>query len=263
MTEASSGPDTFARATGELDRLGFHRAVCAVIDRWAQSLPEDTGLRLARMSDLPALHAVNTRAIQELGRDGLFMPMPEDFLGEMVSKGIILLLERNGKQRGLGYSIAVPAGRDRPPFISESGPGRTGLLFGTALDPALRGQNWHSRLILLRKEIFAEAGFASAQSTVSPYNTVSMANLINAGFHVSGLKVLLDGHPRFLLRNEFPQPKDPSGPLRSLALPETGDLSEHKALLADGFIAIGIKKGRPSVLLYAEGPKRRAGSQDP
>jgi len=262
MTATSTRPDISASAESEPGRTRFQNAARTVLDRWTQAdRPGDVLLRLARDADLSALRSLNARAIAELGRNGLFMPMSPVFLAEMVRDGIILVLERDGEP--LGYSIAVPAGRDRHPFIPGADTDRIGLLFGTACDPALRGQGWHSRLIVIRQRIFAAAGFVSAQSTVSPFNRVSLANLMKSGFHVVGLKTLLDGYPRFLLRHDLRWPAEPSGEPRGIVLPEAGDLSEHEDLLADGFIATGIRKGAPCVLLYTEGRGQRSGRPDP
>ncbi len=259
MTVAPSGKAT--STGGDQDRTEFRNTVRVVLDRWSRGNQGQVQLRLAVRSDLSVLCALNAKSILDLGRDGLFMPMSESFLTAMVLDGAILVPEREGE--ALGYSIAVPAGNGRSPFVPTLEPQGTGLLFGTALDPALRGQGWHPRLIRIRKKIFAEAGFASVQSTVSPFNTVSLANLMNAGFHVVGLKNLLDGHPRFLLRHEIQSPSEPTGNLQSVVLPQSGDLSEHEAFLANGFIATGLKKDRTYALLYSEGEGQRYGGLDP
>ncbi len=251
MTAVPSKQDLSAPKEDEVDHSEFQRLARSVLNRWTRTAAKDVLIRLARTADLSALCTLNSKSIREQNRNGLFMPMSESFLAKMVRDGIILVLERDGEL--LGYSIAVPTNHSLPPFIPEKDPARVGLLFGTAIDPALRGQHWHSRLILIRQKMFAEAGFTLAQSTASPFNTTSLRNMINAGFHVVGLKTLLDGHPRFLLRHEFQRPKEPSGPLHGVALPEIGDLSEHQSLLANGFIATGFRKGKPCVMLYSQG----------
>ena len=232
------------------DQARLTQAVRAVLDRQgrAQTLPPDIRLRLAGPEDISVLTALNADAIREWGRAGLFMPMPEAFFGEMIRDGIILLPERAGKVQG--YSIAVPAGGGHPPFLPADGHGKTGLMFGTALDPALRGQGWQHRLIRLRLEAFQEAGFAEAQSTVSPFNTPSLRNLLRAGFCVTALKTLLDKHPRFVLQHDFGRTVT-TGPKHGLPLPQNGDLPDHAALLADGFVAVGLEKSKPVTLFYA------------
>lgn len=260
MTAASSKLDASAPTGDESDETRFQRTARAVLNSRSQSDGGEVQLRLASTDDLSALRVLNDNAIMDLGRDGLFMPMPESFLTAMVRDGIILVPDRDGKP--LGYSIAVPSGHHQPAFIPEAQPGGTGLLFGTALDPALRGQGWHPKLIAIRQRMFRDAGFSSVQATASPFNTVSLANLINSGFHVSGLKTLLDGHPRFLLRHELRRQRKPTEALRSVVLPQTGDLSEHEALLADGFIATGLRKGQPCTLLYTEGTDGHSGGPD-
>lgn len=265
MTAACSVVGVSSRDDNEPDRADFLNAACAVIDRWAQSNPGNVRLRLADTDDLSALHSLNSDAIMGLGEDGLFMPMPKSFLSEMIRNGIILLIERGGEP--LGYSVAVPAGRDHPPFIPGPDSGRTGLLFGTALDQAMRGQGWHLRLIRMRKRIFSEAGFVSAQSTASPFNSASLANLMNSGFHVSGLKNLLDGHPRFLLECELAfesgQRSEPTGRQRHVLLPKAGNLSDHQTLLADGLVATGIRKGQNCTLIYSRRPEPHSGEPNP
>ncbi len=232
------------------DRSSFQRTARAVVDRCVRTDSDGVTLRLAGEADLPAMCAMNASAIAEQRRDGLFMPMPESFLAEIIRNGIVLILERDGKL--LGYSVATPVNRERPAFITGVDPSETGLLFGTAISPILRGQGRQSQLIRLRQRIFEEAGFISVQSTVSPFNTSSLCNLISSGFQVLELRNLLDGHPRFLLQNELRRSEQPSGPSRVAALPEMGDLSEHRKLLADGFIANGIRRGDPSVMLYTK-----------
>ena len=248
MTAASTRKDQPASIEAEPNPTRFQRVAHEAAERWTQANPGEILLRLAGRVDLPAMCALNASAIAEQKQDGLFMPMPESFLSEMIRDGIVLILEQDGKV--LGYSVAVPVGPDRPAFISETDSDGVGLLFGTAIDPSLRGQGRHPQLIVIRQEIFAEAGFSSVQSTASPFNTASLSNLIKAGFHVVGLKILLDGHPRFLLRREFQSSAEPYGPQRSLGLPVLGDLSEHESLLADGFVATGISKGEPGAMLY-------------
>jgi len=265
VTTACSGVGVTARGDGEPDRVDFLHTAHAVIDGWARSNPGNVHLRPADADDLSALHSLNSDAIMGLGEDGLFMPMPKSFLSKMIRNGIILFLERGGKP--LGYSIAVPSGRGQPPFIPGAASGGTGLLFGTALDPAMRGQGWHLRLIRMRKRIFSEAGFVSAQSTASPFNSASLANLMNSGFHVSGLKNLLDGHPRFLLECrlafESDEQSEPTGRQRHVVLPKSGSLSDHQSLLADGLVATGIRKGQHCTLIYTRKPEPHSGEPNP
>ncbi len=265
MMTACSEMGVSVRDDSEPDRADFLHTARTVIDRWSRSNPENVRLRPADADDLRALHSLNSDAIMGLGEDGLFMPMPESFLSEMIRNGIILLIERGGEP--LGYSIAVPAGRGQPPFIPGTHSGWTGLLFGTALDPAMRGQGWHLRLIRMRKRIFSDAGFVSAQSTASPFNSASLANLMNSGFHVSGLRNLLDGHPRFLLECglafETGQQSKPTGNQRHVVLPKAGNLSDHQTLLADGWVATGIRKGRHCTLIYTRGTELHSGEPNP
>ncbi len=242
------------------DRSALDRAVRAVLDRQAWGLSQDIRLRLAGMADIPVLRALNAAAIRGLGREGLFLRMSEDFLSEMIRGGVIVLPQRDGKV--LGYSIAVPAGLGHPPFFPEKSGKETGLLLGTALDPALRGQGCHTLLILIRLEIFREMGFPVAQSTVSPFNVASLCNLLGAGFHVCGLKPLLDERLRFLLLHDFGRTVG-AAPFRILSLPEYGDLPDHAALLREGFIAVGLERRKPVTLFYAAGFARHHQSGDP
>ena len=252
MNGNSSKENASADAMTETDQNRFIQAIGTALTRWNQTLPSGMQLQIAGVTDIPVLRALNAQAIREWGRKGLFMPMSEDFLRQMIRDGIILLLEWDEKV--LGYSIAIPAGCGHPRFIPGESYGKTGLLFGTALDPSLRGQSWQRRLIRFRLEAFHDTGIFDVQSTVSPFNTPSLRNLLSLGFHVSALNVLLDGHQRFILRYDFGRTVA-TGTKRSLVLRDLSDLSNHAALLADGFVAIGLKTGKPVTLLYAA--KRR------
>lgn len=248
MSGNSSKENVSVAAMTETDRNRFIQAIGTALTRWNPTLPAGMHLQIAGVTDIPALRRLNVQAIREWGHNELFMSMSEDFLKQMIRDGIILLLEHDKKV--LGYSIAILAGCSNPRFLPGETHGKTGLLFGTAVDPSLRGQGWQRKLIRFRLDAFRDVGIFDVQSTVSPFNTPSLRNLLNLGFHVSALNVLLDGHQRFILRYDFGRTVVTSTK-RNLILPDFGDLSEHAALLADGFIAIGIKTGNPVTLLYA------------
>ena len=216
--------------------------------QWNQTLPSAMHLKSATAADIPILRQLNIQALKGWGREGLFMPMSGDFLTQMIQEGIVLMLEQD--VRVLGYSIAVPAGFAYPPFMPGRKNRSTGLLFGTALDPALRGQGWQRQLIRLRLDVFRSADIWNVQSTVSPFNTPSLDNLLRVGFHIVSLNVLLDGYPRFILQYDFGQ-SIVNGKRRSLVVPTFGDLSEHAALLAEGFVAFKLTKKNPATLMYA------------
>ena len=147
----------------------------------------------------------------------------------------------------------MQANSDHPPFLDGSYRQAPGLLFGTVLGPEARAQGWHGRLIRIRMDIFREAGFASLQCTVSPYNRISLGNLLAAGFRAFGLKDMLDGHPRFLLRHDFEQKVRCRARIRKLALPVSGSVADHGALLADGYVGVRLERGETSSLCYAAG----------
>lgn len=213
-------------------------------------LPAGTGLRLATMADIPALLDITEWAASQAKREGLFLRMSETILAGFVHDGIVLLPVSGSKV--LGYSNAMKANDDHPPFLAGSYREAPGLLFGTVLGPDARARGWHDRLIRIRMDIFRMARFASVQCTVSPFNRVSLGNLLAAGFRAYGLKDMLDGHPRFLLRHDFEQKVMP-GALRRLALPRSGSLADHEALLSDGFVGVSLECGETSDLCYVSG----------
>ena len=251
MIAHSPEPDLSVSRRVQSASQGFERAVQMVVDRRMRDIPDDVRLRIAGKDEIAALRQLNAQTILEMGREGLLMPTSEAFLREMIDNGAVLILESDGKPAG--YSICIPVGPGRSPFMDTEVPERAGLIFGTALAGDIRSQGWHKRLIRIRLEIFAQAGFAEVQSTVSPYNIPSLRNLLSSGFRVLGMKVLLDGYPRFLLRHQFGQ-SDPDGWKQSVALPRSGDLSRHAALLEQGFVGTEVMKGSPSALIYRACP---------
>lgn len=220
------------------------------LDRSARNIPAGAGLRLATMEDIPALVEIIDWATSQTKRDGLFLRMSGAFLANFVRDGIVLLPVSAGKI--LGYSNAMQANHGHPPFLAGPYRQAPGLLFGTVLGPEVRGQGWHGRLIRIRMDIFRKAGIASVQCTVSPYNRASLGNLLAAGFRAYGLKDMLDGHPRFLLRHDFEQKAMP-GPHCKLALPVSGSVADHGALLADGYVGVSLERGETNALCYVAG----------
>ena len=110
-------------------------------------------------------------------------------------------------------------------------------------------------LIDMRRDIYIRSGYTEIQSTVSPYNTASLRNLVRAGLRVMGLKLLLDGHPRFLLRKEFGHCVQ-GGKVRTLSFPASGNLDEHKSLLMEGLEAVEVAGEKEDELVYAERLRR-------
>ncbi len=220
------------------------------LGRCAEAMPAGTGLRLATMADIPALTEITDWATSRSRREGLFLRMSEEFLAGFVRDGIVLLPVSGS--RILGYSNAMQANDDHPPFLDGTYRQLPGLLFGTVLGPEARAQRWHDRLIRIRTDILRMFGLPSVQCTVSPFNRISLGNLLAAGFRAHGLKDMLDGHPRFLLQHDFGQKAMPDK-VRSLPLPESGSLADHAALLADGFVGVSLERGETSVLHYAAG----------
>ena len=220
------------------------------LDQEARDKPVKTALRLAALADIPTLVDITDWASRQVEREGLFLRMSEAFLADFVRDGIVLLPVLDSKI--LGYSNAMQASGNHAPFLAGTYNQAPGLLFGTVLGPEARGQGLHSRLIRIRMDIFRKAGFASVQCTVSPYNRISLGNLLAAEFRAYGLKDMLDGHPRFLLRHEFDQ-KVMSGPFRKLALPRAGSVADHEALLADGYVGVSLERGETNVLCYVAG----------
>ena len=235
---------------GNVGRGRLQDVAKARLGQRTDDLPTGTGLRLATMADIPALLDITDWATSQTKREGLFLRMSETFLAGFIQDGIVLLPVSGSKV--LGYSNAMQANDDHPPFLAGSHPQAPGLLFGTVLGPEARAQGWHDRLIRIRMDIFRMARFASVQCTVSPFNRVSLGNLLAAGFRACGLKDMLDGHPRFLLRHDFEQKAMPGAP-RKLALPRSGSLADHEALLSDGFVGVSLERGETSVLCYVPG----------
>lgn len=257
MSENSSREIDHVNAMSESERNRFIQVADAEIVKWNQTASANVRLRMARATDVPLLRRLNVQAVNACEREGLFMPMRENFLRQMLRDGIVILVE--GNKNVLGYSIAIPAGRACSRF-QPGGPRRkTGLLFGTALNPSLRGHGWQRRLIQLRLDMFREAQIHDIQSTVSPFNTASLRNLLSVGFHVSSLNVLLDGHPRFVLQYDFGQTVV-SGPTQSIVLPAFGDLSNHAALLTEGLVAFKFKSAPPIALIYGSKQRSVAGT---
>lgn len=217
----------------------------------------DVRVRFAEPTDVPSLTKFNANTIRDLGRDGLFMPMSESFFAKMIAAGLTIILE--GDRNVLGYSIAVPAGQGQPVFYPRTTSERIGLLFGTALDPSIRGLGWQRWLIDLRLAILQEAGFLEVQCTVSPFNIPSLVNLVDSGFRVVALKSLLDDHLRFILRkctDDRELVTQCNTPWKIAALNE--NLSRHKFLLEEeGYIGMKILRwgtlvGNTSALLYSK-----------
>ena len=231
----------------------LRRAASGVIAGLPRSTTKSAQPRLAEHSDIPSLVQLNANAIRSLGRSGLFMPMAEDFFEGVIAEGFVLLLESDGAVSG--YSVAVPHCDLHPAFIPFADGARVGLLFGTALECSLRGHGWHPLLIDMRRDIYIRSGYTEIQSTVSPYNTASLRNLVRAGLQVMGLKLLLDGHPRFLLRKVFGQCVH-GGKVRTLSFPASGNLDEHESLLKEGLEAVEVVGEREDELVYAEHLRR-------
>ncbi|WP_419906910.1 hypothetical protein [Hoeflea sp.] len=227
----------------------FTQSAIRVVNR--QKRRNGVLVRRAEIVDIASLMELNTSSIRYLGRKGLFMPMPEAFFTRMVADGVAIVLEKEG--RALGYSVAVPAGKCNEAFLPVTSTSRAGLLFGTALDPALRGQGWQKSLIDIRVEIFKNSGFSEVQSTVSPSNIPSLINLIDSGFQVSGLKTMLDNYPRFLVRHDIHGgEKGARNCRRKLVLTPSEGLSDHKSILNEGFVGIQVIRSRPIVIVYAK-----------
>lgn len=220
------------------------------LERTALEVPVGTDLRLATMEDIPALVDIVAWATNQAKREGLFLHMSSEFLAKFVRDGIVLVPVSGSNI--LGYSNAMQADSDHPPFLDGSYSQAPGLLFGTVLGPEARAQGWHGRLIRFRLDIFREAGLASVQCTVSPYNRASLGNLLAAGFRAYGLKDMLDGHPRFLLRHDFDQEAMP-GPYCKLALPESGSVADHGTRLANGYVGVSLERGETNALCYVSG----------
>jgi len=208
-------------------------------------------VRLARHDDIPHLKKINVKSIHGLGQDGLLMPMPEAFFDHAVARGMVAILEREGY--ALGYSVAFPEGMKHSAFFPETRKGRVGLLFGTALDPSIRGQGWQKRLIDLRLQIFQSAKFSEVQCTVSPFNIPSLINLLDSGFRIVALKILLDGHPRFIVViNLCRKKEEPRYPTLRKTARLCKNLSRHRSLLDEGYIGVKIIRKNPVLLVYTK-----------
>ena len=163
----------------------------------------DISFRVASEADVDALDRLNMDVICALGVPGRFMRQDWPFFSELIGckDACIFLAEQAGKPAA--YSIAARACPDIPAFGDNAANGggsrSTGLLFGTAVDPPLRGFGLQRLLIALRMASLRRIGCLRMQTTVSPFNGPSLANLMDTGFKVIGLKRILDGHFRFIM----------------------------------------------------------------
>jgi len=212
---------------------------------------QDVLVRTAELDDIESMVRVNTRSIEILGEDGLFMPMSADFFSGVVPAGFSVVLEKDNEV--LGYSIAVPAGRSSPAFFAVTDDRCVGLLFGTALSPQLMRQGWQKWLIRLRLAAFQSTGYTEAQCTVSPFNVSSLINLVESGFQISALKLLLDGYPRFVVRHflngcdhEFPEATEKRR--ESLSRDR---LSRHEHWLDEGYVGVASEREAELVVVYS------------
>lgn len=207
-------------------------------------------VRMGRITDIPALVEINTRAIKALGSEGLFMPMSETFFRDVISARLSFVLER--ERRIVGYSIAVPVGASHPVFW-DTDRSKIGLLFGTALDRGMWHKGWQRWLVNLRRRAFEALGFDEVQCTVSPFNVPSLFNLIEAEFEIIGLKSLLDGHPRFIVRHLFGgQHRGPPADLQQQRQELSSDLAPHAAFLQQGYRGVKIHRSEPVMISYSK-----------
>lgn len=213
---------------------------------------QDILVRTAELDDIESMVRINVQSIEILGEDGLFMPMSADFFAGVVPSGFSIVLEKDDEI--LGYSVAVPAGHSSPAFFPVTDDRRVGLLFGTALVPQLMRQGWQKWLIKLRLATFQSIGYTEAQCTVSPFNVSSLINLVGSGFQISALKLLLDGYPRFVVRNFLngsdQESFEATGKRRE---PLSRDrLSQHEDWLGAGYVGVAIEKGTELVVVYSK-----------
>ncbi len=207
-------------------------------------------VRMGSKTDIPALVAINAHSIAALGGEGLFMPMSEAFFLKVIPARLSFVLERD--RQLLGYSIAVPADSSQPVFW-DTERRKIGLLFGTALDQELWHQGWQKWLVNLRLRAFEVLGFDEVQCTVSPFNLPSLLNLIESEFQIIGLKSLLDGHPRFIVRHRFGTYRD--APPRNLQWQQqelANDLAPHAELLRRGYVGASIQRREPVMIAYSK-----------
>lgn len=217
----------------------------------------DVLIRPAVPDDISAMVHVNAKSIESHGSEGLFMPMSASFFSDVIYENMsIVLQERN---EVVGYSIAVPVGMRHKAFTPSLNSDRLGLFFGTALLPRLTRQGWQSWLIKLRLASFKAAGFTEIQCTVSPFNKSSLINLVDNGFQIVALKLLLDNFPRFVGRYCFGHQM--SG-MRSVSfsddalIPITDNLSDHEKYLSREYIGVEIQRGDPLVVRYIKSGKK-------
>ncbi|NIZ07990.1 hypothetical protein [Pseudooceanicola sp. HF7] len=196
----------------------------------ATSLPEGGQVTLAGPAEFTTLANINAEAVAYTGED-IYGRQDESFFARIHDDGAAILLIHE-KGQAVGYSVVGPAARMTGLFAAETD---KGLLFGTAMRAQARGRGWQRCLIRLRSAALFDAGFKAAKAFVSPWNHVSLGNLLEEGMAVVSHDFSYYGQHRFIVEmpvNGWPD-SAPGG--QSLTLPPQGAIDAHCALLSQGW----------------------------
>ena len=169
----------------------------------AANLLPGVELRVASINDAGALDRFN-ESIVSVGPPGHFMRQDTSFFEAKLSAPETEILLLCGGSAGLfGYSVLALCSHAQHPFapspLFQDDILRIGILFGTALDPKVRGRGLQRLCVNLRLRAIGKTGRAVVQATASPRNDISLRNMMACGFGVIGAAELLDGHPRFIV----------------------------------------------------------------
>lgn len=199
---------------------------------------------LAEGGDIERISVLNAQVVASLPGGGMFMRQDAAFFRTiMESGGAIAMAMQAGALTA--YSVAAPVSAAFPVFTP--GTGSTGLLFGTAVAEAVRGQGLQTLMIDFRYAALRACGCDTVQATVAPTNYGSLENLIHAGFEIIALRTLLDGHPRFIVQRPT-IPEIAHGHSGLVFQPLDDDLTDHEALLAAGARGVGmVRRPRPGL----------------
>lgn len=204
----------------------------------------DIRFGFAEEKDVGILDSLNEEVVRSLMIPGRFMRQDRPFFEDLLRcpDACIYMARQNGV--AAAYSIGARACDAIPAFDENTGAiGSIGLLFGTAVDPPLRGQGIQRIMIALRIETLRKIGCKTIQTTVSPFNRHSLINLMDSGFKIVALKKVLDGHYRFIMERtaDFLHFEDADTdaatiPQKHVDLGNEESIGTHEAALSSGWI---------------------------
>ncbi|MEM8553473.1 MAG: hypothetical protein AAGF71_01470 [Pseudomonadota bacterium] len=200
---------------------------------------DKTVLSLAREGDDPLLAQLNATVTDAAWTPDLMMRQDVSFFQSIRKSGGAALVMRD-QNEVCGYSVAVPAGPDMPPFLGDNAQ-RIGLLFGTVVAEPYRSRGWQRTFVKLRLEAFSIFGIHTCQAVVAPANQWSLGNLLSEGFVVIGYEGQRTGGPRFVVQRGLDPLPGGSDEVTVLPLPPHGDVSAHTRLLDSGHMGFAVQ----------------------